>query len=103
MLLFDCWQDYRHLVPLKRFFSLPPFFHCICSEEIRDIPNSFLNDLLSVSLTVRPLLVTETTVHEDEHIVCHPSFVFLYFSPHFLFYVMHVTDFFSPYVLASTV
>lgn len=83
------------------FFSFPPFFHCICSEEIRDIPNSFLNGLLSVSLTVRPLLVTETAVHEDEHIVCHPSFVFLYFSPHciFLCYAYHRFFFFCKFPL----
>lgn len=34
-----------------------------------------------MSLTVRPLLVTETAAHKDEHIVCPLSFVFSYFPP----------------------
>lgn len=72
-------------------FPPPPFlFHCFCSEEIWNIPNSFLNDLLSVSLTVRPLLVTETAAHKDEHIVCPFSFVFSYFSLLY-FHFMHIT------------
>lgn len=85
------------LAGLQTFITLgifppapPSLFHCFCSEEIWDIPNSFLNDLLSVSLTVRPLLVTETAAHKDEHIVCPRSFVFSYISPpHFHF--MHIT------------
>lgn len=52
-----------------------------------------------MSLTVRPLLVTDTAVHEDEHIVCHPSFVFLYFSFSLYFFMLYIEDFFLKFPL----
>lgn len=65
-------------------YAFSPFFHCIFSKEIWNVSNSFLNDLLSGSVTVRPLTVTETAEHEDECVL--PSSDFLFFPSMFFYF-----------------
>lgn len=60
-------------------------FNCIFSKEIWSISNSVLNNSLSASLSVRPLIATKTAVHEDERVCCLSLFVF----PHYAFYFLH--------------
>lgn len=53
-----------------------PFYIAFSPRRFETFLIAFLNDLLSVSLTVGPLIVTETAVHEDKHILCLLLFVF---------------------------